>query len=189
MTERAAGTPEHPVPPVAQIGSIVGAIFAALVGADPFDVRHRTHAVRWLDYVVIALWVLAVVLFLIAAARSAARALTAAIVTVAVAGALTVLALIVTPLGWTVDRDSVLIVPSKLESRAILALCRKDPANPLRLLGSVQTFTLDDDFVVFDFRKQANSRCGTIRIPRDAILTIVEHPSRKARAHGVLAPR
>src|SRR5262249_1745474 len=36
--------------------------------ADPFDIRHRTQAVQRLDYVAIALWIIAVLLFLYAAA-------------------------------------------------------------------------------------------------------------------------
>ena len=188
MSEGIKRAPEHPVPPVAQIGSIVGAIFAALVGADPFDIRHRTHPVRTIDYVAIALWVLAVVLFLVAAARPASKALTAAIGTVAAAGLLTVAALIITPWGFTVDRDRVLIVPTKAESREILALCRKS-GSPyrLRLVGRVETLTLDDNFVVFDLpKKPAHSPCGTIRIPKDAILTIVEHPRPSVIRRGFL---
>jgi hypothetical protein len=178
--------PERPVPPIAQIGSIVGAIFAALVGADPFDIRHRERAVRLLDYLAIALWILAVVLFLIAAARSTSKVLAAAIATVAVAGGLTVLALLFTAGHWSVDRDQVLILPTKAESRAIGALCH-ETGKSLWLRGSVQTSTLDDSFVVLDFSGSANSVSGTIRIPRDSIITIVEHPPPNLPGREVVA--
>ncbi len=44
-------TPLQPRPPdIAQAGAISGAILAALVGADPLDIRSRSHWVKFVDY-------------------------------------------------------------------------------------------------------------------------------------------
>jgi hypothetical protein len=51
---------------LAQAGTLAAAILAALVSADPFDARNRASWVRHLDYIAIALWVAALVLFLFA---------------------------------------------------------------------------------------------------------------------------
>jgi len=173
------------VPEVAQAGSIAGAIFAALVGADPFDIRNRSHAVQKVDYVAIALWVVAVVLFLLAAAVPAreesprTRMLELALGTTAVAGAATAVTLLLTAFGFSVDRDTVLLRTTRMQSAAIDALCGKHPGNPVRLYGSIPTYTLDGSFLIFDFggHKDAdNSRCGTVRIPTAAVLAVQEHP-------------
>src|SRR6185295_8408698 len=56
---------KQPPRELAQAASISGAIFAAIVGADPFDIRHRSHWVQVVDYVAILLWVVAVLIFVL----------------------------------------------------------------------------------------------------------------------------
>ena len=53
---------------IAQAGAIAGAIFAALLAADPLDLRTRASWVRYFDYVAFGLWIAAVVVFVLVVA-------------------------------------------------------------------------------------------------------------------------
>jgi hypothetical protein len=167
---------------LAQAGALAGAIFAALVGADPFDVRHRTWWVRTADYVAVAFWVGAVLLFLFAAASRGGTTtrfhegvrVRIALLAAAAAGGLTMLALIAVPMGFSEDQDNVALSLTEPEQRAIAALCRVATA-PLD--GSVKTETLADAFVVVERIPQTHgARCDTVRVPASGILAIQEHP-------------
>ena len=183
MAERAR---QGRIPAVAQAGSLAGAIFAALVGADPLDIRTRSHVVQKLDYAAIALWVAAVVAFLLGAAIPEdedfrGTVILAALVTTVVAGAATAVALLLTAFGFSVDSDRVLLRVSSNESKEIAALCAATPGEPTpALYGRVKTYTLDKSFLVFDFpcTSPTSPRCTqkTIRIPSDAVAAILEDP-------------
>jgi hypothetical protein len=183
------------VPEVAQAGSIAGAIFAALVGADPFDIRNRAHVVQKLDYVAIALWVTAVVLFLVAAAALTwqealrMRMLELALGTTAVAGAATAVALLLTGFGFSFDTDPVLLRTTAAEASAITAMCRDRPREAVVLYGSVRTSTLKESFLTFTFddddpeaKAVSNSKCNTVRVPTDAVLAVCEDPQVRGKS-------
>lgn len=171
----------------AQVGTLAGAVFAALVGADPFEIRTRAHWVRGLDYAALALWVVVVVLFLIATATPARmRVLHAAFVLAGAAGLVTASALVFTAFGFSTDRDVVLVSVSGAEASDIVRSCRRTPTAKLRLLGELQTSTLDDEFLVLELRKGSNSLCDAIRIPRSSVLGIVEHPPEQVRERAWL---
>jgi hypothetical protein len=177
---------------LAQAASLSGAIFAALVGADPFDIRHRSHWVQDIDYVAIAVWVLAVVLFLLTLAaagrqsrrptvgrlESAAKHVTLlrlAVLSAIAAGVLTIIALSTLPFGVALDHDSVRLLLAPKERQALDHLCGTK-GTPLR--GSIPTSSLESAFVVFTFEHKTALGCDSVRIPTSGILTIREHPPR-----------
>jgi hypothetical protein len=114
---------------IAQAGALAGAIFGALVGADPFDVRNRTAWVKNVDYIAIALWVGAVLLFLFVAA--AAARLWMALLVAGAAGVLTMAALIAVPFDFSEDHDDVALRLTPQAQRAISDLCHVT-TTPLR---------------------------------------------------------
>lgn len=169
------------------IGALQGAIFAALVGADPFQIRSRTHAIRIADYVAIALWVVVALLFLYVRAGPDGRSpaterlrLSAALGVTALAGVLTVTTLILTSFNWSRDRDSVQLALTHAGHVALFDLCRfPQKAEPI---GRIPTDELNDEFVTFDIEeaKQGGnppSLCGTVRLRRAEITAIVETSS------------
>ena len=163
---------------MAGAASIAGAIFAALVGADPFDIHHRARFVQYFDYVAIALWAAALLLFLFAIVPfqrpvSSAWRLRSALVVAAVAGALTVGALAVVPFGFSEDKDSVALKLAPSTRQRVDELCGTT-GEPLR--GKIPTTSLADEFVIFAFQKETRLGCDTIRIPRAGILVLEEHP-------------
>jgi hypothetical protein len=168
---------------LAQAGTVAGAIFGALVGADPFDIRHRTSWVKTVDYVAIALWVAAVLLFLLTAAPRASAGpprlserlrLRLALLTAGAAGLLTIVALIAVPMPFSADYDNVALSLAPQEQRAISELCHVT-TTPLQ--GRVQTQTFGDAFVVVEgIPTQAGARCDAVRIPATGILAVEEHP-------------
>ncbi|MEA2217388.1 MAG: hypothetical protein QOJ35_14 [Solirubrobacteraceae bacterium] len=158
---------------VAQAGALAGAIFGALVGADPFDVRNRTAWVKDVDYIAIALWVGAVLLFLFVAA--AAARLWMPLVVAGAAGLLTMAALVAVPFAFSEDHDNVALRLAPQEQRAISALCHVT-TTPLR--GRIKTQTLEATFVVVErIPQERGATCDTIRIPATAILALQEHPA------------
>lgn len=172
-----AGSPPSPRD-LAGAASIAGAIFGALVGADPFDIHNRARSVQYLDYVAIALWAAALLLFLFAIAPlqrrvSSAWRLKSALVVAAGAGALTVVALAVVPFGFSEDKDSVALKLAPNTRQRVDELCGTTGA-PLR--GKIPTTSLADEFVIFAFQKETRLGCDTIRIPRAGILVLEEHP-------------
>jgi hypothetical protein len=165
---------EKPKRDLAQAASLAGAILAAIVGADPFDIRHRSHWVQDIDYVAIVLWVIAVVLFLLVLARPGRLVLLRLAVAGAVGAAvLTVVALLTLPFGVSLDKDFVELRLAPKERHALDRLCGTKGI-PLR--GSVPTSSLESTFVVFSFESSIAVRCDDVRIPSAAILAIREHP-------------
>jgi hypothetical protein len=175
---------------LAQAASLAGAVFAAVVGADPFDIRHRSHWVQDIDYVAIAAWVLAVVLFLLTLAQpgpqlavparsrlqSATGRLTLptlALASAVVAAALTVIALLTLPFGVALDHDFVALELAAKDRQALDRLCGT-AGLPLR--GSIPTSSLERPFVVFSFEHKTSRGCDDVRIPSSGILLIREHP-------------
>ncbi len=163
---------------LAGAASIAGAIFGALVGADPFDIHNRARFIQYFDYVAIALWAAALLLFLFAIVPfqrpvSSASRLTSALVVAAAAGALTVVALAVVPFGFSEDKDSVALKLAPSTRQRVDELCGTSGES---LRGEIPTTSLADEFVIFAFRKKTRLGCDTIRIPRAAILVLEEHP-------------
>lgn len=101
----------------AKSASLVVAILTILVGADPLDIRNSSHLFRKVDYIAIAFWILALLLFLAAQALSEGTrggsldygdvALPTALVAATVAGGLTIAAVTAKALGQADDHDTV----------------------------------------------------------------------------------
>jgi len=175
-------TPLQPRPPdIAQAGAISGAILAALVGADPLDIRSRSHWVKFVDYSAFSLWIIAVVLFMLVLAipslgsHSLRVALAAAAAVVACV--LTVTALVLLGFGFSEDRDKVELELSASTRVALDKLC--GTAGKKHLRGTIPTATLGDPFVTFQPNAQSSPLCDAVRIPANAILAIREHPGKR----------
>jgi hypothetical protein len=177
--------PKRSVRERAEAGALAGAIFATLVGADPFDLRSRSHLIRVVDYVAIALWIVAALLFLYVRAGPDAKSdsaegqrLVFALAATGAAGALTIAALIVTGFNFSLDRDEVALVLTRAEQNALKQLCPlKRPRKPV--VGKITTNTLDSNFVIFDVtgpleKTQTTDGSCSVRIPRSAILSFRE---------------
>ena len=182
MESRTASGPpaprhEQPKRDLAQAASLAGAIFAAIVGADPFDIRHRSHWVQDIDYVAIALWVLAVVLFLLVLAELGpvvrGHLLRLAVAGAAAAAVLTIVALLTLPFGVALDRDFVQLRLAPNDRQALDRMCGTK-GRPL--LGSVPTSSLESTFVIVTFKPATALGCDDVRIPSAGILAIREHP-------------
>src|SRR5947209_5475898 len=136
MSTRTESPRQAPVRDRAQLGSFAGALFAALVGADPFDIRSRSHEVQYVDYFAIALWVVAVFLFLHAGVTSEQNTgegrLRLAVRVAGLATALTTLALLFTAFGFSLDRDRVTLSLTPKEVAALRDLCGADTASKPR---------------------------------------------------------
>jgi hypothetical protein len=180
----------------AKSASLVVAIVTFLVGADPLDIRNGSHVFRPVDYIAIGLWIVAIVLFLGAQALAegkrehrfrghtfifddAKASLVAAVVVSGIAGALTISAVVAKALGRADDRDLVLLRVTSVERARFQLSCGEHA----RLYGTVRTADFNNELIVLklstgkdDVSETAKPHCDDIRVPRSAILTVVEHP-------------
>jgi len=187
----------EPKPDLAQAGTLAAAILAALVSADPFDARNRASWVRYGDYLAIALWIGAVVLFLVAGAtqdgvarqrgwRSLSTSYRAALGMAGLAGLITIGAIAVVPFDISEDHDMVAVRLTIPTEGAISALCGI-PVSPL--IGEIPTRTLSEKFVTVALTTPTPTPtssvpptpttrrpCDAIRIPVSAVLGLQEHP-------------
>ncbi|MDX6477115.1 MAG: hypothetical protein QOH95_2626 [Gaiellaceae bacterium] len=185
-TPGVAATRSDSVHERAKSGSLVVAILTILVGADPIDIRHSSHVFRVFDYAAIGFWIAAVLLFLGAQAFREGKdrrgrdygktSLVAAMCVAVIAGALTITAIGAKALGKAEDHDTVLLGVTPTELAAFRSFCGPNAD----LYGSIRTADLADEFVVLTLdEKPPRSRCDQIRVPRAAIVALVEHPCRK----------
>jgi hypothetical protein len=170
----------------AKSASLVVAIVTILVGADPLDIRNSSHLFRKVDYVAIGFWILAVLLFLGAQAFGEGTrghrfdygkvSLVAAVTAASLAGALTITAVGAKAFGKADDYDLVMLDVTSTEQAAFKRLC----GNNSHLYGTIRTATINDELVVLKLSKAvlppARPGCDEIRLPRSAIVTLVEHP-------------
>jgi len=170
----------------AKSASLVVAIVTLLVGADPLDIRNSSHLFRKIDYFAIGFWILAVLLFLGAQAFGEGKrghrfdygkaSLVAAVTVASVAGALTITAVGAKALGQADDYDLVMLGVTSTERATFARLC----GSGSHLYGSIRTATFNDDLVVLKLSQavlpSAQPGCDEIRLPRSAIVTVVEHP-------------
>jgi hypothetical protein len=168
---------------IAQAGAITGAIFAALLAADPLEIRTRASWVRYFDYLAFALWIAAVVLFVLVVAapdRSGLRSRDGelrvgipALVT-ALAGGLTVVALILSVTHWSADTDTVALALTRRTRAAIDRLCGTAGKRPLR--GKIETATLRDQVITITLTPKTPNGCDQVRIQASSIIAFREHP-------------
>ncbi len=165
-------------PDVAQAGAISAAILAALIGADPLQLRTRTIWVKALDYGAFSLWIVAVVLFVLLLALPRRRPGGSARMAFATGAAgaacvLTVAALVLLPFHFTQDVDTVALRLAAPDRAALDRLCGT-AGKPL--YGTIPTATLDDPFVTVHLSRRSSAECDEVRIPAGAILALREHP-------------
>jgi hypothetical protein len=167
----------------AKAAALAVGLVTILAGTDPLDIRGSSHVFRALDYVLIGCWLAVVVLFLFAQTAAGGgdhpagrRWLRIAVVGAGVAGTFTVVLLALAAAGISPDRDKVLMQVEPAELRAIASRCTTAHGR-FHLIGSVTTATLNDEFVVLNVDTgRANSSCDQIRVPRDRIVALIEHP-------------
>lgn len=172
----------------AKSASLVVAIVTILVGADPLDIRNSSHLFRKVDYIAIAFWILALLLFLAAQALSEGTrggsldygevALLAAVVAATLAGGLTIAAVTAKAVGKADDRDTVWLKVTARERAKFEAACGSDA----RLYGTVRTASFNDDFIAVKLTQLRHPHpkppkgCDDVRVPRSEIVTVIEHP-------------
>jgi hypothetical protein len=141
---------------------------------------------RKIDYVAIGFWILAILFFLGAQAVAegkrghrfdyAKASLVAALIASSVAGALTTSAVVAKALGKADDFDLVMLDVTPTERASFTRLCGSNS----HLYGTIRTATFNDELVVLKLSKAlspgAPPGCDEIRLPRSAIVTVVEHP-------------
>lgn len=170
----------------AKSASLVVAIVTILVGADPLDIRNSSHLFRKVDYVAIGFWILAILFFLGAQAVAEGKrghrfdygraSLVAAVTASSVAGVLTTSAVVAKALGKADDFDLVMLDVTATERASFTRLCGSNS----HLYGTIRTATFNNELVVLKLSKKlsppASPGCDEIRLPRSAIVTVVEHP-------------
>jgi hypothetical protein len=177
MSEARVGR-QQPTPDIAQVGALSAAILAALIGADPLDLRSRTNWVKALDYTAFSFWIITVVLFMLVLAFPTGRRhlLRLGVAAAIGAGLLTIIALSLLPFHFSEDRDTVALVLTGPSRSALDKLCGTTGKT---LRGSIPTATLGNSFVTLNLDAASSTTCDAVRIPASAILAIREHPSKR----------
>jgi hypothetical protein len=177
------GEPKPKASDIAQAGAIAGAIFAALIAADPLNLQTRASWDKWIDYLAFILWVVTVVLFILTVADPEAWVLKNGRIrrhfapgrVVVYAGVVTILALFLSVFKASADKDNVLVQLTK-DARADI-----DHACGTRgriLFARLETGSLNNQFVTITLHLNPRSAkgCDQIRLHADQIVTLVEHP-------------
>jgi hypothetical protein len=174
---------------------IASAIATALLAAGIFtDVPDRSHPARYLGGVALALWLLAMLLYLQAVASPAEpaapdaagrregerwrgrwtveKALRAAIASTSVAVLATAATVIVGASSLSVDQDRGQLVLTKRGLSAVASACETSP----RLHGTLRVATLNTEFVLFRIDKGdcRAARTTPVQIRRDDVLAFRE---------------
>jgi hypothetical protein len=158
--------------------SAVGAIFAGLIGTNVLDTDTTAHNLVWIDHGAVVLWLPALFLLALCAYKSPSEKKwmrEGAWVTTALAALVTAVVLLFTGFGFTRDKDQVRLLLSTSGASNLQALCGP-VVHDNQIDGTIRTKTLQEEFVIFDFKK-ASMMCGhSVDIPRADVVGIQEDP-------------
>jgi hypothetical protein len=157
--------------------SAVGAIFAGLIGTNVLDTGTSAHYMEWADHTAVVLWLPALLLLAVCAYKSPAETKQlreGAWVATAVAGVVTAVVLLLTGFGFTRDTDHVRLMLTKSGVTDLQALCGPVAVNG-HVDGTIRTKTLQEEFVIFDFKHPMTCE-HSVDIPRGDIADIQEDP-------------
>src|SRR5262245_51197785 len=184
MADPGRHEPKASPPDIAQAGAIAGAIFAALLAADPLNLQTRAHWAKWFDYTAFGLWVAAVVLFILAVAEPDSRLVVnkrngklwpwRAGRVVALAGAATIVALLLSVVHGSADTDNVSLQLTSNARAYIDEVCGTKQKQTL--YATVETGSLEHQFVTVTLVPKTPNKCDQIRLRADEIISLVEHP-------------
>ena len=159
--------------------SAVGAIFAGLVGTNVLDTSSSSHYMGWADHAAVVLWLPALLLLALCAYRSPIENTwlrRGAWAATGFAGLVTAVVLLLTGFGFTRDIDHVRLLLTTDAVHNLQTLCGSN-VHAGRIDGTIRTKTLQEEFVIFDFAKRSNTRCGqSVDIPRADVRGIQEDP-------------
>jgi len=160
----------------------VGAIFAGLIGTNVLDTGTSAHYMVWADHAAVVLWLPALLLLALCAYESPTAnkwLRRGAGVATALAGLVTAVVLLLTGFGFTRDTDHVRLMLSTNGARDLQTLCGPVVESG-HIDGTIRTKTLQEEFVIFDFKKPKHPHPMTcahsIDIPRADIADIQEDP-------------
>jgi hypothetical protein len=164
--------------------SAVGAIFAGLIGTNVLDTANSARWMGKVDHAAVVLWLPALLLLALCAYKSPTEdkwLREGAWVATALAGSVTAVVLLLTGFGFTRDTDHVRLLLSTKGVSHLQALCGA-VVHGVHIDGTIRTTTLQDEFVVFDFKRSKRTlehtpKCGhSIDIPRVDVVGIQEDP-------------
>ncbi len=161
--------------------SAVGAIFAGLVGTNVLDTGTTAHNLVWIDHAAVVLWLPALLLLAFCAYKSPTEnkwIREGAWAATAFAGLVTAIVLLFTGFAFTRDKDHVRLLLSTSGASNLQTLCGR-VVHGDHIDGTIRTTTLQEEFVIFDFKKPKHPmKCDSVDIPRADVIGIQEDPGK-----------